>query len=178
MVGFLVFQKKLNGLEKNELKILVFRSIRPEEMGYVILDICKEYGNELDITILTNKQNIQAMKNIENVKKTITYSGNNFEYYPNLKNEIKRFSEISYNLIIIPTNGNLETYENIYEFVKKYFSYKEINYYIYPQKFIIPSKMNLKIIIKKILKKFIFFVCLPITTILLSLFYLISLINK
>ena len=42
-------------------------------MGYVINDIIENYGKKIDITIITNKQNLFAMKNIEFVKSAITY---------------------------------------------------------------------------------------------------------
>ena len=75
------------------------------------------------------------MKNIEFVKSAITYSGNNFEFYY-LKHEILTFSKTSYDKIIIPTNGNIETYRNIEIFIKKYFNFKNIYYYKYPSIFI------------------------------------------
>ena len=124
------------------MNILVFRSIRPEEMGYVLIDVFKKYGNEAQITILTNKQNLLAMKSIKNVYRVITYSGNNFMYYEEFKKELYEFMKLKFEHIIIPTNGNIETYKNIELFAKKNFLNKSIKYYVYPNTFIKPPRFK------------------------------------
>jgi hypothetical protein len=124
------------------MNILVFRSIRPEEMGYVLIDVFKKYGDESRITILTNKQNLLAMKSIKNVYKVITYSGNNFIDYKEFKNELYEFTKLQFEHIIIPTNGNIETYKNIELFANKNFLNKSIKYYVYPNTFIKPPRFK------------------------------------
>ena len=124
------------------MNILVFRSIRPEEMGYVLIDVFKKYGNESQITILTNKQNLLAMKSIKNVYRVITYSGNNFMYYEEFKKELYEFMKLKFEYIIIPTNGNIETYKNIELFAKNNFLNKSIKYYVYPNTFIKPPRFK------------------------------------
>lgn len=159
------------------MQILVFRSIRPEEMGYVLSDIQELYGNT-DITVITNKQNLFAMQNTQYVKKVITYNGNNFEYYSHLKDEVKSISKNKYDLVIIPTNGNIETYENIYKFVKKYLNSKSIKYYVYPKKILDHQKINGKKIFKSFLQIVIDIFSLPVVIIILGLFYISSIFKK
>ncbi len=159
------------------MNILVFRSIRPEEMGYALLDIHEKYELS-NITVLTNKQNFLAMQNTQYVNKVITYSGNNFEYYSNLKDEINMISKNKYDLIVIPTNGNIETYQNIYKFVKKYFKFNLIKYYVYPKNFVSHPKIDLLQILKYLLKTIINIFSFPITLIILFLFYIISIFKK
>lgn len=159
------------------MKILVFRSIRPEEMGYVLLDISKKFPNS-EITVLTNKQNLFAMQNTKHANRVITYSGNNFEYYSHLKEEISMIASFYYDLIIIPTNGNIETYKNIYNFVKKYLKFKEIKYYVYPNSFLDHPKFNIINLLKIFLQIFVKIFSLPIVLLLLGMFYLFSFLRK
>ena len=81
MDGILAYQKKQSGLENNLQNILLFRSIRPEEMGYVVIDIKKHFSEDTNITILTNPNNFNEMKTIDLIKNVITYSGNEFKNY-------------------------------------------------------------------------------------------------
>lgn len=165
-------------MEKNKnLNILVFRSIRPEEMGYVLHDIHEKYELS-NISVLTNKQNFYAMQNTQYVNKVITYSGNNFEYYSNLKDEINMISKNKYDLIVIPTNGNIETYQNIYKFVKNFFKFDSIKYYVYPKNFLPHPKINLLQILKYLLKTVVDILSFPIVLIVLLLFFIISIFKK
>ena len=159
------------------MEVLVFRSIRPEEMGYVLSDIYELYG-KIKITVITNKQNLFAMQNIKYVGKVITYSGNNFEYYSHLSDEIKKISKSKYELIIIPTNGNIETYKNIYKFATKYFSFKTIKYYVYPKKVLDHPKVSIISVFKYALQIVINIFALPIVVLILSLFYVSSFFKK
>ena len=147
-------------------------------MGFVISDIIEIYKKNLEITIISNSQNLHAMKNLSGVNNVITYSGNNFEYYSTLKKEINEFSKQYYELAIIPTNGNIETYDNIYHFTSKYFSCKEIKYYVYPKKLITKEKIGIRKTIKKLFKILTNMVCLPLTIILIFIFYVIAFLKK
>ena len=147
-------------------------------MGFVISDIIEIYKKNLEITIISNSQNLHAMKNLSGVNNVITYSGNNFEYYSTLKKEINEFSKQYYELAVIPTNGNIETYDNVYNFTNKYFSCKEIKYYVYPKKLITKEKIGIRKTIKKIFKILTNMVCLPLTIILIFIFYVIALLKK
>jgi len=147
-------------------------------MGFVISDIIEIFKENLEITIISNIQNLYAMKNLYGVNNVITYSGNNFEYYSYLEREISEFSKQNYELAIIPTNGNYETYDNIYNFTSEYFNCKEIKYYVYPKKLITKEKISIKRFLKKILKFLTKVVCLPLTIILISIFYIVALFKK
>ena len=159
------------------MEILVFRSIRPEEMGYVISDINELYENKV-ITVITNKQNFFAMQNTRYVNKVITYSGNNFEYYSYLKDEVERITKHKYDLVIIPTNGNIETYKNIYKFVKRYFNSNSVKYYVYPKKILDHPNVNSKKILKSCLQIAIDIFALPFVIVILVLFYISSIFKK
>ena len=95
-------------------------------MGFVISDIIEIFKKNLEITIISNSQNLHAMKNLSGVNNVITYSGNNFEYYSYLEREISEFSKQNYELAIIPTNGNYETYDNIYNFTSDSYPQKPL----------------------------------------------------
>lgn len=146
-------------------------------MGYVLHDIHEKYELS-NISVLTNKQNFYAMQNTQYVNKVITYSGNNFEYYSNLKDEINMITKNKYDLIVIPTNGNIETYQNIYKFVKKNFRFNFIKYYIYPKTFLDHPKMNLVNFFKTLLKYIISIFSIPLTLVILCLLYIISIFKK
>ena len=168
MDGILAYQKKQSGLENKLQNILLFRSIRPEEMGYVAIDIKGYFSKDTNITVLTNPNNFNEMKSINLIENVITYSGNEFRNYDKYKNEINDFKNIKYDLIIIPTNGNIDSYENVFNFAKKNFSFKKIYFYKYKSNFILAKNNFLGKTIKKIILFFSSLIIAPLT-----LFYII-----
>ena len=156
------------------MNILIFRSIRPEEMGYVINDIKTLYQTKIKIFVITNYQQSFSMRNIEGVSEILIYSGKNFNTYKNKENEIKDFKKNFYSKIIIPTNGNIDSYKNVYNFAKKNFNSNDINFYIYPKKLITINDNYIFIIYKKIMFIISLIIALPISLISLFLIYIRS----
>lgn len=164
MDGISAYQKKQSGLESNLHNILLFRSIRPEEMGYVVIDIQKRFSKETNITILTNPNNFNEMKSINFIKNVITYSGNEFKNYHEYKNEINEFKNVKYDSIIIPTNGNIDSYENVLNFAKKNFSSNQIYFYKYKGNFTLAKNNFLVKSMKKIILLLISLILIPLTS--------------
>ena len=69
-----------SGLENKRMNILVYRTVRPEEMGYVIRDICDKYGDNNNITVITRPENKVTMESIEGIDEVILYSNNIFQF--------------------------------------------------------------------------------------------------
>ena len=133
-------------------------------MGYVVIDIKKRFSEDTNITILTNPNNFNEMKSIDLIKNVITYSGNEFKNYYEYKNEIDNFKNLKYDIIIIPTNGNIDSYENVLNFSKKNFSSNRIYFYKYKGKFILAKNNFLLKSIKKIILFIISFFVAPLAS--------------
>jgi len=125
-------------------KVLVFRSIRAEEMGYVVQDVHKNFGADAIITIITRPEYVGPMESIPGVKNVLIYSGNTFKVYKNLTSEIMQLRENSFDLAVIPTSGNLVSYDNVVQFCRKVFNPATTYNYMYPEKF---TKVNNSIFI-------------------------------
>ena len=159
------------------MNILIFRSIRSEEMGYVVEDIHSLYPENHKVNIITNNQQSIAMKNIEGVDDIIIYTGNNFNFYKDKLHEIKEFKKINFSKIIIPTNGNIESYSNVYKFAKKNFNFEKIYFYIYPKKLISLKNNIFYYFYKKLIFIISIFLAIPFALISLILIYIRSLIR-
>lgn len=144
-------------------KILLFRTIRSEEMGYVVDDIIKKYGSNIDITIITRREYSEPMKSIPGVIDVIIFSGNIFEVSKKYKNEIDSLKKNKFEVAIIPTNGNLVIYDNVVKFCKSVFTKKNIYYYMYKDNFILYKKFFFVDIVKLFFKFFSKIISVPIT---------------
>lgn len=117
-------------------KILLYRTVRPEEIGFVVKDINMNFGSDLDITIITRPENIASMEAIPAVKDVLCFSGNIFHISNDLKSEITNLKKHKFDIAIIPTSGNINSYDNVISFSKKVFGHIPTYYYKYPRKFI------------------------------------------
>ena len=55
------------------MNILVYRTVRTEEMGYVIRDICSKCGDDNKIKVITRPENKVTMESIEGIDEVILY---------------------------------------------------------------------------------------------------------
>ena len=80
---------------------------------------------------------MQMMKNIYEV---IIFPKDHFFLNELTKSEIIKLSEYKFDKIIIPINGQIESYENIKNLSITLFKKAEIYYYLYPKQFIKDKK--------------------------------------
>ena len=136
-----------SGLENKRMNILVYRTVRTEEMGYVIRDICNKYGNDNNIKVITRPENKVTMESIEAIDEVILYSNNIFQFNNKLKIQIIELKKHQFDIVIIPTNGNVEGYRNVYKFHKRVYGNSSVLYYKYPNEFVLNNIYSLKRII-------------------------------
>jgi hypothetical protein len=117
-------------------KILIFRSIRAEEMGYVVQDVIDKFNLNCEIVILTRPEYVASMKAIPNISSVLTFKGNTFYITKASPEEIAELSQHKFDSVIIPTSGNLDSYDNIIQFSQHIFGKIPIFYYLYPKNFI------------------------------------------
>ena len=126
------------------MNILVYRTVRTEEMGYVIKDICDKYGDDNNITVITRPENKVTMEAIEGINEVATYSNNIFQFNTKLISQITELKKHKFDVVIIPTNGNVEGYRNVYKFHKRVYGKEPVLYYKYPKEFLINNMFSVK----------------------------------
>ena len=136
-----------------QYNILVFRTIRVTDFGFVINKIKLKFPNS-KITILTKQQNIDLIKLIDGVDEVIPYENEPIIFKKFNKNDIHNIKSKKFNLIIIPNNGIIEAYDNVVNFTKKIFGNQKIIYFNLPDNFI-EYKQNYKRKILKLIYKYI-----------------------
>jgi hypothetical protein len=150
------------------MNILVYRTVRTEEMGYVIKAICDKYGDS-NITVITRPENKVTMESIEDVNEVVIYSNNIFEFNKKLISQIIELKKYKFDVVIIPTNGNIEGYRNVYKFHKRVYGKGLVLYYKYPKEFVINNINNMKRVFFNI---FSFILAVPILLSYLVIYYI------
>ena len=100
--------------------ILVFRTVRVTDFGFIIKKIKSKYLNS-KITIFTKQQNEDLIKLIDGVNEVIIYDHEPIMYKKFNNKDIKNIKSKKFNLIIIPNNGLIDAYDNVVHFTKKIF---------------------------------------------------------
>jgi hypothetical protein len=121
------------------MNILIYRTVRPEEMGYVVNDVKNFFKNYKQITIITRSENQETMLDIRDVDNVVTFDKYSFDV-SNIDNSdkkrLQKIDELSdFSLVIIPTSGNLESYNNVVKFNKKVFKCNHVFFHTYPKNF-------------------------------------------
>ena len=147
-----------------QYNILVFRTVRVTDFGFVINKIKSKYINS-KITIIAKEQNLDLIKLIKGVDEVITYDHEPILYQKFNKQDINKIKSKEFNLIIIPHNGLIDAHDNVVNFAKKIFKKQKIIFFNLPNNFF-EYKQNYKI---KILKLF----CANISFILTIPFFII-----
>jgi len=122
------------------MNVLIYRTVRPEEMGYVVNDVRNYFKKYNQISIITRSENQETMMNIDGVDSIITFDKYSFDVSNieiiDLKRLQKEDSLSNFSLVVIPTSGNLESYNNVVRFNKKVFKCKNVFFHTYPKNFI------------------------------------------
>jgi len=155
------------------MEILLYRSVRTEEMGYVVEDVRKYFGENIKISILTRPEQKITMEAIPGIKKVYTYSNHIFEYSSEFNSEIKILRDTNFDLVVIPTTGNFESYQNIVKFSKIIFGIIKTKFYKYPNTFIDVNKNIIQVSYSNFLKLLSFLLTIPLIC-LFSLYALIT----
>ena len=158
-----------SGLENKRMNILVYRTVRTEEMGYVIRDICNKYGDNNNITVITRPENKVTMESIEGIDEVILYSNNIFQFNNKLIIQIMELKKYKFDVVIIPTNGNVEGYRNVYKFHKRVYGKGPVLYYKYPKEFVIN---NIYSVTRVVINIFSFILSVPILLAYLVICYI------
>ena len=158
-----------SGLENKRMNILVYRTVRTEEMGYVIRDICNKYGDNNNITVITRPENKVTMESIEGIDEVILYSNNIFQFNNKLIIQIMELKKYKFDVVIIPTNGNGEGYRNVYKFHKRVYGKGPVLYYKYPKEFVIN---NIYSVTRVVINIFSFILSVPILLAYLVICYI------
>jgi hypothetical protein len=157
------------------MNILVYRTVRTEEMGYVIRDICTKYGDDNNIKVITRPENKVTMESIEGIDEVILYSNNIFQFNNKLKSQIIELKKHKFDIVIIPTNGNVEGYRNVYKFHNKVYGKGQVLYYKYPKEFVIN---NISSVNRLVFNLFSFILSVPILLAYLVICYIKLLTKK
>ncbi len=150
-------------------KILIFRSIRPETMGFLVKDILNEFGQDSEVSILTRPENVVTMEAIPEVKEVVCFSGNTFDVSNDHLDEIKSLKQLKYDLTIIPTSGNIDSYDNVLNFSRKVFKSTSVYYYQFGGEFKKYDRQMFKVLTKNIIKGISFGCVFPV-----MMFYFIA----
>ena len=121
-------------------KIAVFKTIRTTSMGHLINEIKNKFSN-CKITVISASKNSMINSLFDDVN--IIY----LDFEPiNLnktnKNILLKIKKESFDIGIIPTEGNLLTYDNVLNFANYFLIKTNIFYYIYPNSFINYTKIK------------------------------------
>ena len=104
-------------------------------MGYVLKDIKAEFGDDTEISIITRPENIRTMETFPEVDKTLTFTGHAFTLLKEYRLEIDSLKQDGFDIAIIPSNGNIESYDNVVAFSKEVFGEIPIYFHLYPKTF-------------------------------------------
>lgn len=149
-------------------KILIFRSVAVVSMGYVVNDTVKEFGPDVEITILTRTENAYVMKEIRHVKSIIPYYQHSFNFKEVIRQQLTELQKHQFNLAIVPVNGNPDSYDNVINFCIKVFINTPVYYYNTTlKKFIEYRRSNTRNALKQIARLASLVCCM-----ILAVFYL------
>ena len=115
-------------------KIAIFKTIRITSMGNVINETKKKFPNS-DIIIISPSKNSKIYSLFDDVK-VIHLDCEPINPKKTDKNILSQICDESFDLAIIPTEGNFHTYDNVINFTNNFLSKSEIFYYIFPDSFI------------------------------------------
>ena len=161
-------------MKSYDFNILVFRTVRVTDFGFIIKKIKSKYLNS-KITIFTQQQNKEIIKLIDGVNEVITYDHEPIMYKKFNNNDIKNIKSKKFNLIIIPNNGLIDAYDNIVHFTKKIFEKEKIIFFNLPNHFIEYKQNYKREIYKLILTNISIILTIPIFIIYISVLILSSL---
>lgn len=133
-------------------KVIIFRTVRPEEMGYVVQAIAEKYGLDYEFSIITRPENGVTMEAIPLVKNVICFAANTFHISNASRQYIAELKKHKFDIAIIPTNGNLDSYDNVIHFKNKIFGDIPTYYYMYPKDFIKYRKKIFRTFLKTVIK--------------------------
>lgn len=105
-------------------------------MVFVVRDVIKEFGKDTEISVITKPENINPMKEISGVNNVFSYSGDSFNFKEVSSQEFAGLIKNNFDVVIIPTNGNIDSYDNVVHFSRKIFGDILTYYYVYPDNFI------------------------------------------
>lgn len=117
-----------------QYNILVFRTVRVTDFGFVIDKIKSKYSNS-KVTIIAKQQNSDLIKLIKGVDEVIIYDHEPIIYKKFNKKDINHIKSKKFNLIIIPHNGLIDAYDNVVSFSKKIFRKQKIIFFNLPNNF-------------------------------------------
>ena len=136
--------------------ILIFRSVVSTSMGYIVQNVYEKFSDDITVTIITRQENAHAMGIIKGVNKTICNTGNKFA----LKNEnidsLQSLRKNHFDLVIVPVNGQLDSYDNIIKYSSTIFKETPIYYhnFNFPSNFKQYQKNNLNELYKYFIQGF------------------------
>ena len=160
-------------MKNYDFNILVFRTVRITDFGFIIKKIKSKYLNS-KITIITKQQNEDLIKLIDGVNEVITYDHEPIMYKKFNNKDIKNIKSKKFNLIIIPNNGLIDAYDNVVHFIKKIFGKEKIIFFNLPNNFIEYKKNYKREIYKLILTNISIILKIPIFIIYISVLILSS----
>ena len=160
-------------MKSYDFNILVFRTVRVTDFGFIIKKIKSKYLNS-KITIFTKQQNEDLIKLIDGVNESITYENEPIIYNTFNQKDINYIKEKKFNLIIIPHNGFIDAYDNVLNFAKKIFKDSKIIFFQLPENFY-EYKYDLK---KNIYKKIIAFISMMLTPPFFIIYMFFLIINS
>ena len=146
-------------------------------MEFVVRDVIEVFSDS-SISILTKKENYYAMKMISDIDDVIIFPKDHFFLNSLSNNEKNKFSKLKFHRVIIPINGQIESYFNIKLLSKELFPKADIYYYLYPKNFIKEQKSFLKeIFYFRMFKTFVFVASLLLTMIITLYIFLFRIFN-
>ncbi len=114
--------------------IALFKTIRITSMGQAINKTKNKFPHS-NITIISASKNSSMYSLFDKVNiiyldcEPININKTSSDILTKIKNE-------SFDCVIIPTEGNFQTYDNVVNFISKFLNKSKIYYYIYPDSFI------------------------------------------
>ena len=110
-------------------KIIVPRSVAVTSMAYVIKDIYKKYGSQIDVYIITRPENDYAMREINGISGVIHFNGSVFDHKYLRQEEIEKLRAYNFDLAVIPINRAKHSYANVIDFCNRAFGNIDLYYY-------------------------------------------------
>ena len=148
-------------------KIILFRSVRLEEMGYVLKDVIGEFGKDSEITVITRPENEKTMKAFPEVKIILLYRGHTFTLSKVSEDEKAELKNNKFDIAIIPTNGNVSSYDNVFSFSKGIFEKIPTYFHLYSNTFIFHKFSIFNNTFKTLIKTTSILIAIPLTALYL-----------
>lgn len=117
-------------------KMLIFRTIAVTSMVFVVRDVIEKFGERIQLCIIARPENANSMKEISGVKNVISYSRSAFVFREVTPQQFVHLNKNEFDLVIVPVNGNLESYDNVIDFSLRIFGNVPIYYYVFPKRFV------------------------------------------